>query len=112
MNRAERRKAGKTGKVKTYVLTEDQLEQVRNDARDEAFQLLLSVPLMVNHDRFGHGAIRQDRFLSGCITWLTSLQNGEVTIDEIIKTCQDECGVQLIKDTSWTHWIPKKRHKH
>lgn len=112
MNRAERRKTGKSGKAKTFVLTEEQLTKVKNDAMDEAFQLLLSVPLMVNHDKFGHGAIRQDRFMSGCLMWLTSLQNGEITLDEIVKTCQDECGVQLIKDTSRTYWIPKKRHKH
>ena len=37
MNRAERRKAGKKDKVRTYTLTDVQIQQIKHEAAREAF---------------------------------------------------------------------------
>jgi hypothetical protein len=88
MNRAERRRAGKTEKAKTYVVTEAQLEKIKNEARAEGFMLSLSIPALVLHDKFGFGEERLNRFIGPCISWMDDIQNGEVTIKEILEVSE------------------------
>lgn len=99
MNRAERRKAGKTEKVKTYVLTEDQIQKMKDDAAREAtakaFKMLLSVPVMVLHDKFGFGHIRLDRFMHYALIWFNEVMEGGTPLNEIMKIAEEDGGVRV-----------------
>jgi hypothetical protein len=101
-NRAERRKAGKTDKVKTYVLTQDQIDQMKADAMAEGFRMCLSIPLMVLHDKFGFGRIRGTRFMDYAMVWYEAVMSGKTSLTEIMKIAEDLTGVKFIMDTSRT----------
>ena len=106
MNRAERRKAGKTDKPKVYMLTQDQIDQMKKDAADEAtekaFRMFMSIPLMVLHDKFGFGRIRGSRFMDYALIRFESVQSGETSLTELMKIAEDLSGVRVIMDTSRT----------
>lgn len=95
MNRNERRKQGNPVKPKTYVLSENQIENIKNAAVREAFQMLLSIPLVVLYDKFGFRKVRLDRFLHYALGWVDSIQTGEITLDEMLKICRDEAGIKI-----------------
>lgn len=100
MNRAERRKHSKSApKPKTYVLTEDQINQMKTDAINtatrRAFLLFLSIPVMVLHDKFGFGKHRLSRFMEYVLLWYESVQNNETKIMELVKVAEDECGIKV-----------------
>lgn len=98
MNRSERRKQGKSApKPKTYVLTEDQIVKIKNDAVDEAMVMLLTIPVVVLHDKFGFGQLRLDRFTHYAFSWINSVQTGEVKMSELVKICEDEAGFTVTK---------------
>lgn len=96
MNRAERRKQGKSApKPKTYVLTQDQIDQIKKEAADEAFKLLIAVPATVLHDKFGFGRIRLDRFFHYMFGWVEDIQNGIVSIHDVLEICEKEAGITI-----------------
>ena len=101
MNRAERRKQGKSApKPKTYVLTEDQITKMKNDAVDEAtrkaFLMFLSIPVMVLHDKFGFGKQRLTKLMDYCLIWYEAVLHDEVRLMELVKVANDECGIKTI----------------
>ena len=97
MNRAERRRNAKQEKPKTYVLTEDQIVKMKNDAVSEAILALLTIPVIVLHDKFGFGQIRLDRFTHYCFGWLNSVQNGEVSFSDLQKIAETEAGFKITR---------------
>lgn len=119
MGRAERRKAGKTEKVKTYVLTVDQIEQIKREAAEEAvkklrdeivkttmlkvFKMFLAIPLMVLHDKFGFGKLRLDRFTNYVMIWYESVQNGETDINELIEIVNGFTNSKIVKEDPDAH---------
>ena len=97
MNRAERRRTkGNVAKPKTYVLTEDQIAQLKQDATSEAFGMLLSIPLTVLHDKFGFDDYQMDQFLHYALMWVDGVQKGEVTLNEVLEICENEVGIPVI----------------
>ncbi len=99
MNRAERRRAKRTAeKPKTYVLTDDQIQQIKFEAMEYAFRMLLAVPSLVLHDKFGFGRIRLDRFNYYALSWLKSVQKGEVSLETVMTLCKEEAGYDVIKE--------------
>lgn len=99
MNRAERRRAKHTAeKPKTYVMTADQIEQLKFEAMEQAFTMLLAIPSLVLHDKFGFGRIRLDRFNHYALSWLKSVQKGEVSLEAVIALCKEEAGYAVIKE--------------
>lgn len=108
MGRAERRKAGKTEKVKTYVMTEEQLVamvrrnveeemaiervEIRQKAIDEAFAYLMAIPIVILRDKFGFGKIRLDRFKEHLSRWIRIIHTDEGTLKDLIHIARDECG--------------------
>lgn len=102
MNRAERRRSAKQqqSKQKTYVLTEDQIKQIKMDAVNEAtrkaFLMFMSIPVMVLHDKFGFGKIRLTRFMDYVLIWYESVQNNETRILELVKIAENECGIRTV----------------
>ena len=101
MNRAERRRNARQGKPKTYVLTEDQIQQIKldavNEATDKAVLMLLSIPVMVLHDKFGFGKQRLTRFMDYVLVWFESVQNNETKLMELVRVAENECGIKTIK---------------
>lgn len=98
MNRAERRRAKRTAeKKRTYVLTDDQIRQLKFEAVKEAFTMLLAIPSLVLHDKFGFGRIRLDRFNYYALSWAKSVQNGEVSLDAVLELCEKEAGYIIKK---------------
>ena len=95
MNRAERRRLGKTEKPKTYVLTYAEIQQMKKDAVAEAFKMLLCIPVIVLHDKFRFGRIRLDRFLHYALSWATDVQNNVVTLKEVMDLCEEETGLKI-----------------
>lgn len=111
MSRADRRKAGNKEKVKTYVLTEAQIEDIRRKAveddagklakklKDEATELamayLMSIPIMVLRDKFGFGRIRIDRFVGFARTWIKAANADPETLRELVQLAYDETGYEV-----------------
>ena len=62
MNRAERRAKGIKGKVAVYNLTNDQIQGIKDDAAVDAVLLMLAIPVMVIHDKFGDLMRKEERF--------------------------------------------------
>lgn len=101
MNRAERRRNARQEKTRTYVLTEDQIQQIKRDAVSEAtrkaFLMFLSIPVMVLHDKFGFGKMRLSQFMNYALVWYESVQDNETRLTEIVKIAEDECGIKTIQ---------------
>lgn len=102
MNRAERRRSAKQQeqKTKTYVLTEDQITQMKLNAVKEAtrraFLMFLSIPVMILHDKFGFGKIRLTRFMDYALIWYESIQDDETHLLELVEVAREECGIDTI----------------
>ena len=101
MNREQRRKAGKKEKVRTYTLTDVQIQQIKDDATREAILELLTIPRQVLHDKFGFGQIRLDRFTHYCMNWLSMVENREVTLDELRSILKEESGIETERFKRW-----------
>lgn len=100
MNRAERRRNAKQEKPKTYVLTEDQIAKLKQDAAHEAmwktFLMFMSIPVMVLHDKFGFGQTRLGRFMDYAVMWYESVYNNETRLMELVNIAGDECGIRVL----------------
>jgi hypothetical protein len=103
MNRAERRRSARDQqqKQKTYVLTEEQIQQMKYQAVHEAmkktFLMFLSIPVMVLHDKFGFGEQRLTKFMDYCLVWYESVRDDETRLMELVKVAEEECGIQTIR---------------
>lgn len=102
MNRSQRRKAGKADRPKTYILTHDQIDRMKLEAVNEAaltaFRMFMAVPIMVLHDKFGFGRIRGQRFMDYAVIWYESIQNGETSLEEIMRLAEELTGVKVVKE--------------
>lgn len=100
MNRAERRRSARLEKPKTYVLTEDQIEDIKRKAVAEAtrkvFLMFMSIPVMVLHDKFGFGIQRLSRFMDYALIWYESVHDNETKLLDLVKIAEEECGIQTI----------------
>jgi hypothetical protein len=114
-NRAERRRQGRSDKPAVYMYTQDQIDKMIQDAvakelagiREKAvdtatrtaFQMFMSIPAMVLHDKFGFGRIRTNRFMDYVMIWYESIQTGETSLKEIMKIAEDATGVRVNRDS-------------
>lgn len=100
MNRAERRRNAVTTKPKTYVLTDDQIRKLKQEAVTEAtrraFLMFMSIPVMVLHDKFGFRKVRLSRFMDYALVWFESVQNDETRLMDLVKICEVECGIETL----------------
>lgn len=93
MNRAERRRAekqAKKDKVATYNLTQEQINQIKKEARDEAidtaFTLMLAIPLevLIGDGYWAKSAKRRlPKFLDDVLSLYDSWNKGVLTIEEL-----------------------------
>ena len=117
MNRKERRKAARESGVKApakkvYMLTYEQLEKIKDDAinaalngpemdkikeqaMNRALRVLLAMPVVILHDKFGFGRVRQQRFLGYLKTWIRAINMDDGTLTEILEIAQKEAGYDV-----------------
>lgn len=82
MNRAERRRAKKTGipikKEPVVNIKAADVQKIKQDASkeaaDKAFLLMLGLPVMVLHDKFGFGPVRCERFTDAVLELYDSFE--------------------------------------
>ena len=117
MNRKERRKAARESGVKApaqkvYMLTYEQLEKIKDDAinaalngpemekikeqaMNRALRVLLAMPVVILHDKFGFRRVRQQRFLGYLKTWIRAINMDDGTLAEILEIAQKEVGYDV-----------------
>lgn len=102
MNRAERRRSARQDaqKSKTYVLTENQIEQMKLDAVDEAtrkaFLMFLSIPVMVLSDKFGFDKLQLGQLMDYSLVWYEAVLHDEVRLMELVRVAENECGIKTL----------------
>lgn len=106
MSRAEQRRAMRI-KNPTYTLTQKQIDQIKAEAvvevSDRAFILMLAIPVMVLHDKYGQLMRkdgREEKFAELCLDLYDSFEKGYITLDDLKNTLQEETGMILEKDRS------------
>lgn len=110
MNRAERRRAEKnsTKKTATYNLTVDQINQMKQEIKDEAievaFTLALAIPVLVLKDKYPQlmrreidGKSREERFADFCLDWFDNVQRGLVSVEGIVDQLYEETGIRICR---------------
>lgn len=101
MNRAERRKAGKKGKVATYTLSQEQIDQIKQEARAEAietaFTLILALPLEVLKDKYWVKTAKRrlPKFTDDVLSLYDRWTKGLITIEELRKDLWNYGGIKL-----------------
>ena len=112
MGRAERRRQQKMDKKKTrtYVLTQNDMDRMKNQmveaVANELLESVFGISVMVLHDKFGElmrrevdGKSREERFFDMCLNLYDAYENGYLTLDDIRKTLQEECGAEFKRRT-------------
>ena len=100
-------------KNKTYTLTQAQIDAIKDEASSEAmdaaFILMLGLPVMVLHDHMNDlwkkeigGIGREERFANMVLDLYDSFNRGYITLDDVIRTLNNECEVSFIKNLEKT----------
>lgn len=102
MNREERRKRKIKGVAPVINIKFDDVQamkkQATKDAVNRAFFLMLAIPTMIIHDKFGKLMKRKNReatFVDLCVDLYDSFDKGYVTLDELAQVLKDEAGVEV-----------------
>ena len=106
MNRAERRRAKKAGlpvkKEPVVNIKAADVQKIKLDASkeaaDKAFLLMLGLPVMVLHDKFGFGPVRCERFTDAVLELYDSFEKGYVSLEDIHLTLKEETGITIVSD--------------
>ena len=96
MNRAERRRLGKENHETVINVKISDFQQMKLDATkeasDKAFFLMLAIPVMVFHDKYGqlmkkivNGKSREERFTDFCLDLYDSFEKDYVSLDDLRK---------------------------
>lgn len=67
------------------------------EASEEAFVLLLGLPLMVLRDKHNFGKKRLEQFENDILDIYDSFQKGLITLEDVITTIEAETGMKLEK---------------
>jgi len=102
----KKKKEKKGKKTPTYVVTYEDIqnyikqgyEKGRKDSVQMATDFALAVPLLTLHDDFGFGSVRLERFLNKSEKTYEGINEGYLTIQDILNTLEEEVGVVL---TGW-----------
>ena len=105
---AERRRAKKTGipikKEPVVNIKAADVQKIKQDASkeaaDKAFLLMLGLPVMVLHDKFGFGPVRCERFTDAVLELYDSFEKGYVSLEDIHLTLKEETGITIVSDGS------------
>lgn len=91
-------------RVATYNLNQDQIEQIKQEARREglragvyAANAMYSVSLLlVLHDKLGFGKIRLTRIFKAVQKFFEEVAVDDVAYKDAAQTLEDECGISLM----------------
>lgn len=101
MNRAQRRAVG-APKEPTYTLTRSQIQDMKqqctNQAADLAFKLMLCIPAIVIHEKFGKLMKKDSRvetFVDFVLEVYDNYNKGMITIEELEARLKEETGISF-----------------
>lgn len=102
MNRQERRRLGIKRKDPMISIKQSDIDRMKEEATEKgckmAFNLMLAVPAMVIHDKFGSLMKKEGRvekFVDICMEEYKCYEEGYVRLDEMAKILKEEAGVEL-----------------
>lgn len=102
MNRQERRRLGIKKKDPMVSIKQSDIDQMKEEATEKGckmeFNLMLAVPAMVIHDKFGSLMKKEGRvekFVDLCMEEYKCYEEGYVRLDEMAKILKDEAGVEI-----------------
>lgn len=73
-------------------------QDASKEAADKAFLLMLGLPVMVLHDKFGFGPVRCERFTDAVLELYDSFEKGYVSLEDIHLTLKEETGITIVSD--------------
>lgn len=89
-------KAMRANKPGSYILTKEEIEAIKMKASEQAFILMLGLPVMVLHDKWGwRRRHRLPRFMDQVLELYDSFDKGLISLTDIIKTVEEETGIRL-----------------
>lgn len=99
-NRKQRRaKKMNTKKEPVYTLRQSDIDRIKKEqtskAVDVAFTLLLGMPVMVLHDKYGFQPDKLESFVTDTLSLYDSYEKGYLTLEDIKQTLEYEAGVKL-----------------
>lgn len=101
MTRAEIRRQNRENEKKTavYTLTAGQIEEIKRDCTSKgieaAFMLMLSLPLLVLHDKFGFGNKRLTQFITELDRLRDCTNEDRLTLKDIVDEVYRSTGIKL-----------------
>lgn len=102
MSRAERRRIGIHHKDPMISIKQSDIDRMKQEATAKgakiAFALMLALPVMVIHDKFGmlmKKEGREKRFAELCMEQYKCYEEDYVTIEELIQLLKDEADVEI-----------------
>lgn len=102
MNRAERRAKGIKGFEPIINIKASDIEQIKRDAValavEKAFFLMVAIPNMVIHDKFGDlmkREGREERFANHILDLYDTFMQGYVNIEDLQKCLKEETGLSI-----------------
>ena len=103
MSRAEQRRAQREAQKskKTYTLTQEQIDKIKDDAvreaSDVAFQLMLAIPVMVLHAKWWEKTAKKrcPVFVDQCLDLIECFSKDNVTLDDLKQCLYEEGGISL-----------------
>ena len=104
MNKSERRKLQKQSqsvpKEPVINVKASDITNIKQDAAkkaaDKAFFLMLGLPLMVLHDKWGFEKVRGECFIERVLDLYDSFEKGYLSLDDIHNCLWEEGGIKLI----------------
>jgi len=108
VNRAERRRQKLNKTDPSYNIKASNLNKMKQNATEkginDAFLLMLAIPVMVIHDKYSlimkrnvDGKSREERFTDLCLDLYDSFNQGYVTLDELQQCLEEETGIKIVK---------------
>lgn len=99
MNRQERRRQKETDKVKTYTVTDEEMEKIKYNAANRAGRLILvkliGLSVLALRDSFGFGAKRLKRFTDEFLKKLRDFEDGLFDLEDVYKILREETGINF-----------------
>lgn len=102
MNRQERRRLGIKRKDPMVSIKQSDIDRMKEEATEKgckmAFNLMMAVPAMVIHDKFGSLMKKEGRvekFVDLCMEEYKCYEEGYVRLDELAKILKDEAEVEI-----------------
>lgn len=102
MNRQERRRLGIKRKDPMVSIKQSDIDRMKEEATEKgckfAFGLMLAIPVMVIHDKFGSLMKKEGRvekFVDLCMEEYKCYEEGYVRLDEMAKILKEEAVVEI-----------------